>query len=49
MRLYGKDYGKRLASAGFKVHEDDYVKKIGEEKVRKYSLPKEEIIYYCMK
>ena len=49
VRLYGKDYAERLASAGFKVREDDYVKRISEEKIRKYALPKEEIIYYCVK
>lgn len=49
VRLYGKDYAERLASAGFKVREDDYVKRISEEKIRKYALPSEEIIYYCVK
>ena len=49
VRRYGKDYAERLTSAGFKVREDDYVKKIGEEKIRKYALPGEEIIHYCMK
>ncbi|MDN5215908.1 methyltransferase domain-containing protein [Fulvivirgaceae bacterium BMA12] len=49
VRLYGKDYAMRLAKAGFKVREDDYVKRIGAEKVRKYALPKDEIIYFCEK
>ena len=49
VRLYGKDYAARLATAGFKVREDDFVKRIGEEKIRKYALPREEIIYYCVK
>ena len=49
VRLYGKDYTDRLARAGFKVQENDYVKRISPEKVRKYALPREEIIYYCVK
>ncbi len=49
VRLYGKDYALRLAKAGFKVREDDYVKRIGPEKVLKYALPKDEIIYFCEK
>ena len=49
LRTYGKDYGKRLVTAGFKVTEDEYVKNLPEETVKKFALPVEEIIYRCWK
>ncbi len=49
VRLYGKDYGKILASAGFSVTEDDYVSTINPELIKKYALPDNEIIYLCKK
>ncbi|HBS85823.1 MAG: SAM-dependent methyltransferase [Bacteroidetes bacterium GWF2_38_335] len=49
LRLYGKDYGKILASAGFDVVEDDFVKKMDPALAEKYALPLNEIIYLCKK
>lgn len=49
LRIYGKDYGQRIAKAGFKVTEDDYVKHLDPEKIKWYALPEEEIIYFCQK
>lgn len=49
VRLYGKDYPKRLAAAGFNVTEDDYIHEIGNEQAKKYALPKNEILYICRK
>ena len=49
LRLYGKDYGKKLASVGFNVIESDYVNNIDDELVKRYALPKGEIIYWCKK
>ncbi len=49
VRLYGLDYGKKLADAGFTVTEDDFVKQIDTKLVERYALPKDEIIYYCQK
>ncbi len=49
VRLYGRDYGKRLARAGFNVREDHFLEELGEEKQRYYALPGREIIYYCTK
>lgn len=49
VRLYGKDYGKKLASVGFNVIESDYVNNIDNELVKRYALPKGEIIYWCKK
>ena len=45
VRMYGKDYGQRLASAGFDVIADDFIQHLGDEKIQRHALPKEEIIY----
>lgn len=49
LRTYGQDYGKRLASAGFQVKEDQYVQSLSIETIQKYALPREEIIFKCKK
>lgn len=49
VRLYGKDYADRLRQAGFKVTEDDFIHQLSEEEVKKYALPKDEIIFFCEK
>lgn len=49
VRLYGQDYPDRIRSAGFTVTEDDYIHQLTEEQVKKYALPKNEIIYFCEK
>ncbi|MFN3316295.1 MAG: class I SAM-dependent methyltransferase, partial [Raineya sp.] len=49
LRMYGKDYAQRLQKAGFEVIEDDFVKNLPPEKVKRYALPPEEIIYWCFK
>lgn len=48
-RKYGRDYGDRLRKAGFDVTDDDYVKSLPSEKVKRYALPEEEVIYFCRK
>lgn len=45
VRMFGKDYGTRLASQGFKVTEEKLVFELPTEEVERYALPKEEIIY----
>lgn len=45
VRLYGEDYGKRLASSGFKVIEEKLIMDLQKEEVERYALPKGEIIY----
>jgi SAM-dependent methyltransferase len=45
VRMFGEDYGARLASAGFKVVEEKLVMELPEEEVNRFALPKEEIIY----
>jgi len=49
LRLYGKDYGKRLGEVGFDVTEDNYVQTLPKDLVERYALPKEEILYICRK
>ncbi|MFH2096054.1 MAG: methyltransferase domain-containing protein [Bacteroidota bacterium] len=49
VRLYGRDYGKKLEQAGFLVTEDRFVKTLDPVLVERYALPKEEIIYFCKK
>ena len=49
VRMYGCDYAQRLSLAGFRVVEDEYVKQLPPEKVKRYALPADEIIYHCFK
>ena len=49
VRVYGRDYFKKLRSVGFEVDEIDYTKKITEEKLEKYCLMKNEILPVCYK
>ena len=46
---YGKDYPDRIRSVGFQVKEEEFVKTLSEEDVRKYALPEEEIIIFACK
>ncbi|MFT6856972.1 MAG: SAM-dependent methyltransferase [Cyclobacteriaceae bacterium] len=45
VRMYGKDYGQRLASSGFKVHEEQLIHEMSKEEIARYALPRQEIIY----
>lgn len=49
IRLYGLDYPQRLRQAGFIVTEDNYVNSIPKELATRYALPKDEVIYLCVK
>lgn len=49
VRLYGKDYGRRLERAGFEVTEDRYIDTLSRELIKKYALPADETIYFCRK
>ena len=48
LRLYGKDYHRRLESCGFEVKIDHFVESLPVEQVKRMALPKEEI-YFCTK
>ena len=49
LRLFGRDYGDKLAAAGFKVTESNYINEIDPNLVKRYALDKNEIVYYCQK
>lgn len=45
VRMYGSDYGKRLASSGFKVTEEKFVLEQPKDRLERFALPVNEIIY----
>jgi len=45
VRIYGKDYKKRLESIGFKVELYDIKKDLSIQDIKKYGLNEEEILY----
>lgn len=49
LRVYGKDYRHRLERGGFHVTEIDYAKELDAHTRQRYSLPPQEIIYFCKK
>ncbi len=50
LRLFGRNYGRELEKGGFKVTEDRFVMdELSKEEVKRYSLPGEEIVYFCQK
>ncbi len=48
VRLYGRDYARRLAEAGFEVQVDPFAHQLPPEQVARYALAVEDI-YRCMK
>lgn len=49
VRMYGKDYGERLASVGFEVNASDFIQKLPKKTINRHALPSEEIIYKVVK
>jgi SAM-dependent methyltransferase len=49
VRIYGRDYYKRLEQAGFTVKKDNFVQALPNDKVKRYGLMKNEIIYHVTK
>lgn len=50
LRLFGRNYGRELEKGGFKVTEDRFVMdELAKAEVQRYSLPGEEIVYFCQK
>ena len=49
VRLYGRDYAKRLEKSGLKVYPDKLVEEIGGELAKRYRLDKSELLYFCKK
>jgi SAM-dependent methyltransferase len=49
LRLFGRDYNKRLEQGGFEVIEDKFVMEMNPDLVKRYALPEQEIVYFCRK
>ncbi|MCS7006796.1 MAG: class I SAM-dependent methyltransferase [Thermoleophilia bacterium] len=49
VRIYGLDYGARLAQARFDVVEDDFVSTLPPAAVARYALPTDERVFVCTK
>ncbi|MEO9483592.1 MAG: methyltransferase domain-containing protein [Ekhidna sp.] len=49
VRMYGEDYGKRLASAGFTVIEERLIDELSAEEKTRFALPHNEVIYKVVK
>lgn len=49
VRLFGRDYGKRMEKAGFKVIEDRFIDEMPREQAIRYCLPLGEIMYHAIK
>lgn len=49
VRMYGEDYGARLASSGFQVMEERLIDELSEAEKKRYALPDKEIIFKVVK
>lgn len=49
VRIYGRDYSDRLASVGFTVTVDDYVRTFDDAAIARLGLDSKEDIYHCAK
>lgn len=49
VRKFGKDYAERLRKSGLQIEENRFVKDLPEEKVKRYALAPDEIIFVCKK
>jgi len=49
VRIYGKDFKTRVQSVGFNINEINYASLLKDDLIYKYNLPKNELIFYCIK
>lgn len=49
VRKFGKDYAKRLIQSGLQMEENTFVKELPSEKVKRYALSPDEVIFICRK
>jgi SAM-dependent methyltransferase len=49
VRIYGKDFPKRLSNCGFEVEESEYASSLSKQDSVKYGINSNEIIYVCNK
>ena len=49
VRKFGKDYAERLRKSGLKIEENQFVKQITVDLIKRNALPKDEVIFVCRK
>lgn len=49
VRKYGKDYAVRLSQSGLRVEENNFVKTLNKDLVRRHALPENEVVFFCSK
>ncbi len=49
LRVYGRDYAKRIAQAGFVVDENLFVKTFSQQEIERYRFDADETIFVCKK
>ncbi len=49
VRKFGKDYAERLRNSGLRIEENTFVKELPGERVQRFSLAPDEIIFVCRK
>jgi hypothetical protein len=49
VRKFGKDYAERLRKSGLNIEENQFVKQIGSDLIKKYALAENEVIFVCRK
>lgn len=49
VRKFGKDYAERLRKSGLKIEENKFVQELADDRISRFALPKEEIIFVCRK
>jgi SAM-dependent methyltransferase len=49
VRRYGPDYADRLATAGFSVSVDGFVKELSDHEITRFGLTRSEDVYFCTK
>ena len=49
VRWYGKDYEKRLKTAGFKVRKDCFIHSFTDDEIKYFGFDPQELIYHCTK
>jgi SAM-dependent methyltransferase len=49
VRIYGRDYSRRLREAGFEVAESRYAARRTPAEVERFGLDVDEVIYFCQK
>lgn len=49
VRKFGKDYAERLRKSGLQLEENTFVKELSPEKVARFALAPDEVIFVCKK